>query len=172
MKKLLLSFLLLILLAQVVIAHPGSLDENGGHYNRKTGEYHYHEGTHTESNSNSLQNSSSSYKRSFNKKIPTIPYKDKTITESAEKMSEPKATSYDKKGSYLSSIGLGGWIIISILFISLICGLIYDAKSTLSAIILLPFTVIMLYVSIFGELLWEMLKSIYIFIKKHLPNKK
>jgi len=30
-------------------AHPGSLDENGGHYNRKTGEYHYHEGDHTES---------------------------------------------------------------------------------------------------------------------------
>lgn len=23
-------------------AHPGGLDANGGHYNRKTGEYHYH----------------------------------------------------------------------------------------------------------------------------------
>lgn len=23
-------------------AHPGGLDSNGGHYNRKTGEYHYH----------------------------------------------------------------------------------------------------------------------------------
>ena len=25
-------------------AHPGRLDSNGGHYNRKTGEYHYHRG--------------------------------------------------------------------------------------------------------------------------------
>ena len=172
MKKILFLLLTLILLTQNITAHPGSLDENGGHYNRKTGEYHYHEGTHTESNSSSSKNSSTPYNGSFNKKTPTTPYKDKTITESAEKMSEPKATSYDKKGSYLSSIGLGGWIIISILFISLICGLIYDAKSTLSTIILLPFTVIMLYVSIFGEFLWEMLKSIHIFIKKHLPNKK
>ena len=23
-------------------AHPGRTDSNGGHYNRKTGEYHYH----------------------------------------------------------------------------------------------------------------------------------
>lgn len=23
-------------------AHPGGLDANGGHYDRKTGEYHYH----------------------------------------------------------------------------------------------------------------------------------
>jgi len=28
-----------------VFAHPGSLDENGGHWNHKTGEYHYHDGT-------------------------------------------------------------------------------------------------------------------------------
>ena len=27
-----------------VFAHPGSLDENGGHYDRSTGEYHYHHG--------------------------------------------------------------------------------------------------------------------------------
>jgi hypothetical protein len=33
-----------------VFAHPGSLDENGGHYNRSTGEYHYHDGIHTEDN--------------------------------------------------------------------------------------------------------------------------
>ena len=25
-------------------AHPGRTDANGGHYNRKTGEYHYHGG--------------------------------------------------------------------------------------------------------------------------------
>lgn len=35
---------LLISLIVPVFAHPGSLDENGGHYNRSTGEYHYHHG--------------------------------------------------------------------------------------------------------------------------------
>lgn len=35
---------LLITLIIPVFAHPGSLDENGGHYNRSTGEYHYHHG--------------------------------------------------------------------------------------------------------------------------------
>lgn len=30
--------------AAVVFAHPGRTDSNGGHYNRETGEYHYHHG--------------------------------------------------------------------------------------------------------------------------------
>ena len=36
--------LLLILSAFTVLAHPGRTDSNGGHYNRSTGEYHYHHG--------------------------------------------------------------------------------------------------------------------------------
>lgn len=34
-------------LSFTTLAHPGSLDENGGHYNRTTGEYHYHDGDNT-----------------------------------------------------------------------------------------------------------------------------
>lgn len=34
--------LILISLTSLAGAHPGGLDANGGHYNRKTGEYHYH----------------------------------------------------------------------------------------------------------------------------------
>ncbi len=51
MKKfaIILSALLFCLL--VSHAHPGSLDANGGHYNRKTGEYHYHEGLNQSSGS-------------------------------------------------------------------------------------------------------------------------
>lgn len=37
-----LILLLLVLSSVCVMAHPGALDANGGHYNRKTGEYHYH----------------------------------------------------------------------------------------------------------------------------------
>ena len=31
-----------IFICGIVSADPGELDENGGHYNQKTGEYHYH----------------------------------------------------------------------------------------------------------------------------------
>lgn len=37
-------FLLLPSIAMIVYAHPGGTDGNGGHYNRSTGEYHYHHG--------------------------------------------------------------------------------------------------------------------------------
>ncbi len=44
--KNILAFLLLlcISLAIQVTAHSGRTDSNGGHYNRSTGEYHYHHG--------------------------------------------------------------------------------------------------------------------------------
>ena len=57
MKNLIFLLLFCIAVFYPTFAHPGSLDANGGHYNRKTGEYHY-EGLHTEGHSS---NSSSSY---------------------------------------------------------------------------------------------------------------
>lgn len=36
-------FLTIVLLCQAVSAHPGRLDSHGGHYNRTTGKYHYHQ---------------------------------------------------------------------------------------------------------------------------------
>lgn len=41
---LLLAFILSLLLAIVTLAHSGKTDSRGGHYNRSTGEYHYHHG--------------------------------------------------------------------------------------------------------------------------------
>lgn len=40
----LLITILLLLLTVPAYAHPGKTDGNGGHYNRSTGEYHYHHG--------------------------------------------------------------------------------------------------------------------------------
>lgn len=31
-------------LCNIIVAHPGKTDSNGGHYDRSTGEYHYHHG--------------------------------------------------------------------------------------------------------------------------------
>ena len=34
--------ILLVAITATALAHPGRTDSNGGHYNRKTGEYHKH----------------------------------------------------------------------------------------------------------------------------------
>lgn len=41
-RVLALTFLALVTASLVAFAHGGGLDSKGGHYNRKTGEYHYH----------------------------------------------------------------------------------------------------------------------------------
>lgn len=44
-KPLLLVFLFVpLLVCFTVCAHPGGTDSDGGHYDRSTGEYHYHHG--------------------------------------------------------------------------------------------------------------------------------
>lgn len=50
---LIISIIILSFIPLIAYAHPGSLDSNGGHYNRSTGEYHYHEGLHTSGDSSS-----------------------------------------------------------------------------------------------------------------------
>ncbi len=42
--KFIIATLLVMALASIAIAHPGKLDANGGHYDKETGEYHYHKG--------------------------------------------------------------------------------------------------------------------------------
>ena len=46
MRKLrfILSAVIVLALALTASAHPGKLDKNGGHYDKETGEYHYHKG--------------------------------------------------------------------------------------------------------------------------------
>lgn len=43
-----------LIIVTLVSAHPGAVDEKGGHVNRKTGEYHYHKKNLTESKSEEL----------------------------------------------------------------------------------------------------------------------
>lgn len=60
MKKELLVIIItsvfIICLPWQVFAHPGSLDSNGGHHVRATGEYHYHSGENQDNNAKSLDN--------------------------------------------------------------------------------------------------------------------
>ena len=44
MKKVFAILIFVLLFSLQIFAHPGRTDENGGHWNRKTGEYHFHSG--------------------------------------------------------------------------------------------------------------------------------
>ena len=44
MRKLIVFIAALLLCVVTAFAHSGGTDRNGGHYNRTTGEYHYHHG--------------------------------------------------------------------------------------------------------------------------------
>ena len=57
MKKQIITIIMLLILPFVAssnsFAHSGRTDANGGHYNRKTGEYHYHNSGSSSSTSTS-----------------------------------------------------------------------------------------------------------------------
>ncbi len=44
MKKFILFVVCLLILLPCAVAHPGKTDDNGGHWDSSTGEYHYHHG--------------------------------------------------------------------------------------------------------------------------------
>lgn len=47
-----------VLVPSICLSHSGRTDANGGHYNRKSGEYHYHNGGRAASPSTSASESS------------------------------------------------------------------------------------------------------------------
>lgn len=59
MKKIL---ILSILISSYALSHPGRLDSSGGHWNRKTGTYHYHRATSSSYNSSSATTKTASTK--------------------------------------------------------------------------------------------------------------
>lgn len=48
MKKTVLLFIIFVTFVSISFAHPGRTDSNGGHYDRSTGEYHYHNNGYVE----------------------------------------------------------------------------------------------------------------------------
>lgn len=65
-----------------VSAHPGRLDANGGHWDRKNGTYHYHDGSSRNSSSNSTSSDSN------NEYATPIPVHE---DEEIEKITEPES---------------------------------------------------------------------------------
>lgn len=116
MKKLISIFLSLIIISFSILSvsgHSGRTDANGGHYDRKTGQYHYHNGGYTDSNNssynnysyNSSQTNSSQTTRTYANKIEV---KNKQRSLNCGEGMQLKATvypsdAYDKEVSWHSS---------------------------------------------------------------------
>lgn len=115
MKKILSVFLILLLFTISVSAHSGGTDANGGHYNRSTGEYHYHHGypahqhvngvcpydydDQTEHRSTTNSSSSSSGNDSSSSKSSTAP-----TASSPPKVSHSSTSNTAEKSGALSSL--------------------------------------------------------------------
>lgn len=76
MKKIL---ILSILISTYALSHPGRLDSSGGHWNRKTGTYHYHRATSSSYNSNSTNSTTSKSTKTVNTKSTVTQPKKTTI---------------------------------------------------------------------------------------------
>ena len=88
MKKLLFIIAIAIyVLPVIVLAHPGGTDGSGGHWNHKTGEYHYHHG----------------YPEHQHDPDCPYDYKDKTGQSSGRSYKSSSSTSATSYSSYSSS---------------------------------------------------------------------
>jgi len=58
-------FILLLMIFTLGFTHSGRTDGNGGHFNRSTGEYHYHNGGYTKPKDTSTQDSYTCGKKTY-----------------------------------------------------------------------------------------------------------
>lgn len=131
MRKLLSLLLLLSLLITPVFAHPGRTDENGGHWDRSTGEYHYHHGYSAHQhydmdgdgipdcpydfrdNTSHSSSGSSSSTATTAYSVTVTPKKSSTETTAAASVSS-QPSGKKETGSY------AGWIVSAVLVLALI----------------------------------------------------
>lgn len=126
MKKIPLCVVCLLFCVVIAFAHPGSTDGNGGHYNRSTGEYHYHHGYPAHQHPNGVcpydyhdrtgWDSGTSGSGSSSRHSPTVKYQPETDTSSQSTRTElPEIIKLILKHPILSLIFLAlitGWIIL------------------------------------------------------------
>ena len=96
MKKTVLLFIIFVTFVSISFAHPGRTDSNGGHYDRSTGEYHYHNDGYSidEYSSDKLKvnDTSNDLQEQIYSKQNTISKLNYTITEKNEEIEKMKTT--------------------------------------------------------------------------------
>lgn len=73
-------FLLFFIFNTFLFSHPGRLDSNGGHWNRKTGTYHYHRARTVNYSTTSTTSTSKKTKKISVKKKQVLMKEDKIYT--------------------------------------------------------------------------------------------
>jgi hypothetical protein len=94
---------LAILLPGICFGHGGGLDSNGGHNNRKTGEYHYHRQTSTSSTPTSKPNRTVSPKKEI-KSSTAVPFSPPATAERSRKIAEYFRVSNENVGALSPNI--------------------------------------------------------------------
>lgn len=99
-KSAVLSILSVLLISLIipVFAHPGSLDANGGHYDRNTGEYHYHHGYSAHQHTNG----ECPYDFKDNANTEYNPNTNSSSSSSSYKFSEPTTRNQNKNSAKVS----------------------------------------------------------------------
>lgn len=112
MKKTIPLFTLLIILAfsSMVYAHPGRTDENGGHYDQSTGEYHYHHGYPAHQHENG---------------ICPYNYDDKTFPDAEARKPNSSSTTVEKSAIHFPSESTSAESLFACIFSSLFCFCFY-----------------------------------------------
>lgn len=155
MKKTILFLLLSSLLILCISAHPGRTDSQGGHWNHKTGEYHFHDGKYAGKKSSS--NSSSSDNSNF---VPPYEPPTKETQQQEIEQQETKDYIYIILGTFtITSLGLIllycfskepgiGCLTFSFLYLFLPClALWYERMNT--TVLLTSIATVILFITIF-----------------------
>lgn len=97
--------LLIIFLMFQVSAHPGRTDSSGGHYNRSTGEYHYHHGhpPHQHTNGICPYNYDDMTGNNSGASIPSVSSKE-SITEKVEITSSDQMEGNDQSANWIDTL--------------------------------------------------------------------
>ena len=106
-RKTLLIFIIYISLFSISFAHPGRTDSNGGHYDRSTGEYHYHDGS-------KVQNSIIEDNKKTNK------YKERQKSDNKQSIIENNTKIIDNKNDKYSTNDDNSFMILLIVIIGIV----------------------------------------------------
>ena len=105
---------LVSVLASISVLHSGGTDGSGGHYNRSTGEYHYHHGysahSHYDMNGDGVDDCPYSFKDSTSNKS--------SASKSKSTNSSSKSSSNKKHGSSFKSFLESVLLVICSIFVS------------------------------------------------------
>ena len=130
LKRIVLTIICLFLLGNIVFAHGGSTDEDGGHTDRSTGDYHYHHGYPAHDHEDldgdgdidcpyDFDDQTDHSHKSASSQKESSPYIKDTRTDEKQSAKADQAAKGDQKAGIKEAVELGVGICLFMLFLSL-----------------------------------------------------